>query len=205
MYPLWSIFFLLIVSRYNFHYSTHCIKYLICSMLDVVDLKNKLPVIFNYDFYDGKLMLLRFLLYLPILLAFYLLTITCTKVRFMAWNITIILPLYKISLSNPTLRQITTQLIYSFVELKPFQSTIWLANGINWFHFYNHRRKQYASIQYNMKICMTIAIYRNSQVNKIDCSQIGKYDVMLFYMMSYESIGTELMMNQNAKLNLTVF
>ena len=56
-----------------------------------------------------------------------------------------------------------------------------------------------------MKICMTIAIYRNSQVNKIDCTQIGKYDVMLFYMMSYESIGTELMMNQNAKLNLTVF
>ena len=40
---------------------------------------------------------------------------------------------------------------------------------------------------------------------KIDCTQIGRYDVMLFYMMSYESIGTELMMNQNAKLNLTVF
>ena len=136
MYPLWSIFFLLIVSRYNFHYSTHCIKYLICSMLDVVDLKNKLPVICNYVFYDGKLMLLRFLLYLPILLAFYLLTITCTKVRFMAWNITIILPLYKISLFNLTLRQITTQLIYSFVELKLFKSTIRLANGINCFHFY---------------------------------------------------------------------
>ena len=132
---MWSIFFLLIVSRYNFHYSTHCIKYLICSMLDVLDLKNKLPVIFNYDFYDGKLMLLRFLLYLPILLAFYLLTITCTKVRFMAWNITIILALYKISLFNLTFRQITTQLIYSFVELKLFQSTIPLANGIIWFHF----------------------------------------------------------------------
>ena len=157
-------------------------------------------------------MLLRFLLYLPILLAFYLLTITCTKVRFIAWNITIILPLYKISLFNLTLRQITTQLIYSFVELKLFQSTIPLANGIIWFHFliieensFNSGFVQWASIQYNIKICMTTAIYRNSQVNKIDCTQIGKYDVMLFYMMSYESIGTELMMNQNAKLNLTVF
>ena len=52
---------------------------------------------------------------------------------------------------------------------------------------------------------MTIAIYRNSQVNKIDCTEIGMYDVMLFYMMSYESIRTELMMNENAKSNLTVF
>ena len=56
-----------------------------------------------------------------------------------------------------------------------------------------------------MKMCMTIAIHQNYQVNEIACTQIGKYDVMLFYMMSFESIGTELMMNQNAKLNLTVF
>ena len=153
-------------------------------------------------------MLLRFLLYLPILLAFYLLTITCSKVRLMAWNITIIPLLYKISSFNLTLRQITTQLIYSFVELKPFQSTIMLENGINLFHFLIKEENSFNSrfvLQYNMKICMTIAIYRNSQVNKIDCTEIGKYDVMLFYMMSYESIRTELMMNQNAKLNLTVF
>ena len=153
-------------------------------------------------------MLLRFLLYLPILLAFYLLTITCSKVRLMAWNITIIPLLYKISSFNLTLRQITTQLVYSFVELKPFQCTIRLENGINLFHSLIKEENSFNSrfvLQYNMKICMTIAIYRNSQVNKIDCTEIGKYDVMLFYMMSYESIRTELMMNQNAKLNLKVF
>ena len=83
-----------------------------------------------------------------------------------------------------------------------------LENGINLFHFLIKEENSFNSrfvLQYNMKICMTIAIYRNSQVNKIDCTEIGIYDVMLFYMMSYESIGTELMMNQNAKLNLTVF